>query len=283
MSDTFERVNRLIDLDKEFQTAIMNCTAGRIDDSLFDQFANLESGYSLLLEESEEGDQLVQPKDLRKKIADVTDWRAQALKGVHRFKEAIEAFESAAQLYTKVGKPSAAQQALDKAGELRLELSGDFDAEISRLRDRLETVKPASLERVEVIIALGELYSLANDDFEATAVLEEAQTELAKLGGHPSDSDLLGSLMESVQRVEKGEQIAGRSPIEIGIRRRALTQRLLLALGNAYRTTNPTKAGEYEARLRELDDGLKSDLRGLIGQFLDADQDVGALLKRRGR
>ncbi len=281
ISSSMERLRRLMDLDKQFRTAMMTCTADRADTALFDLFSKLESGYSALLRETTAQDPLIKPIDLRQKIADLTDWRARALETARRFEEAVEAFETAARLFEEADKPDAAQRSRDKAGNLRLELSGDFDAEISRLRDRLNTAHQGSLDRVEVLVALGELHSRANDDFEAIETLEKAEAELAALGGHPTDDNLMGQLVESVQRIEKGEAIAGSSPIERAVQRRALTQRLLLAMANAYRTTNPGKAAEYEARIAALDDGKNSDLRELLGQFLDAGQDVTAFLKKR--
>ena len=281
ITDSMGRLQRLMDLDKDFRTAMMACTAGRADGALFKLFTELEAGYSDLLRETTAQDPLIKPIDLRQKIADLTDWHARALETARRFTDAATLFETAAKLFEEAGKPEAAQQSRDKAGNLRLELSGDFDAEISRLRDRLTNSDQGSLDRIEIQVALGELHSRANDDFEAIDLLEKAESELAALGGHPSDDSLLGQLAESVTRIEQGEAIAGSSPIEQGVKRRALTQRLLLAMANAYRTTNPAKAAEYEARIAVLDDGKDSDLRDLLGQFLDAGQDVTAFLKNR--
>lgn len=281
ISASIERMQTLMDLDRQFQTAMMSCTAGRADVDLFDLFDSLERGYAALLRETDADDPLVTPLDLRQKIADLTDWRARALETARRFEEAVEAFDTAARLFTEAKKPDAAQRSRDKAGSLRLELVGDFDAEISRLRDRLKSAQRNSLDRVEILVALGEFHSRANDDFEAIDMLETAESELTALGGHPTDDNLMGQLLESMGRIEKGEQIAGASPIEQGMQRRALTQRLLLAMANAYRTTNPEKALEYETRIAALDDGKAADMRDLLGQFLDADQDVTAFLKNR--
>lgn len=266
-------------LEGEFRNATMACVAGRAEEDIFTKFAELESGYNTLLEETEADDTLVSAVDLRNRIADLTDWRGRAFENARQFDEAIDEFDRAAQLFDAIGKTAEAQRSRDKASEVRLETTADFDMEIERLRQKLETVQPGGPEQVKTLIALGELHSRANDDFEAVRLLEQAEAGLLEVGGHPSDNDILGAMADTVAQIEGGELVAGFSSLESSVERRALTQRLYLALANAYRTTDPARAAEYEAKLRSYDDGKRSNMQQLLGQFLDADQDVGRFLK----
>lgn len=273
------RVQKSMKLDGEFRTAMMKCTAGRSDSDLIETFQKLEVEYQVLLKETKPDDQLLTEQMLQEKLADLKDWFARALENAGQHRNAINAYEEAATMFEAVEKPAEAQRSRDKGGELRLDQGVDFDEEILRLRDRLESVQAGSLERVQVLTSLGELHSKANDDFEAVKYLEQAEQELAELGGHPSDKDLLSDLTKTIGAINSGQKVAGGSAIETGIQRRALTQRILLAIGNAYRTTDPNRAAEYESRLNQLDDGKETDLRDLMGKFLDSGQDVTRFLK----
>ena len=102
---------------------------------------------------------------------------------------------------------------------------------------------------------------------------------MENLGGYASDGELLSALADSMAGINKGEHVPGASPIENAMRHRALTQRLLLAIGNAYRNTDPTRAAEYEERLRRLDNSSASNISNLMGQFLDAGQNVTKFLQ----
>ncbi len=278
VSKNIERMQAFMDLDGRYRTAMMTCTAGRVDEALLGQLTQLESGYQLLLRETTPEDMLVKAEDLRQRIADVTDWRGRALENARRFDEAIIEFDRAAELYDAIGKSADVQRSRDKAGNLRVETTGDIDAEVKRLRARLEDAPPDHVDRIQILITLGELHSRANDDFEAIRLLKKAEAELLELGGHPNDGDLMAALGDTVKRINEGEQVAGLSAIETGMQRRALTQRLLLALGNAYRTTDPKQAALYEDRLRSLDQGKDANMQELLGRFLDAGQDVQKFL-----
>lgn len=272
------RLQKSMNLDKRLMRAMMSVTAGRSDSTLVETFDELLAEYQGLLEGTAPDEQLLTEQILREKLADAKDWYARALEAVGRVSEAIEAFEQAAAMFDAVGKHSEAQRSRDKAGEIRIEHMADFDQEIKRLRNRLEAARPGTLDRIQVLVWLGELHSKANDDFEAVKYLEQAEKELAQLGGHPSDGDLLGDLRNTVEAINSGEKVAGTSAIEMGLKRRALTQQLLLALANAYRATSPDRAAEYEERLQKLDEGKNSDLRDLIGRYLDSGEDVSAFL-----
>lgn len=280
---SLERMEKFMDLDHRWRAAMLACTGGRADDSLIDELSDLEVGYAALLRDTKADDTLVKADDLRGRLAEVADWRARALETMRRLEEAMPEFERAARLFAEVGKTAESQQSLDKASDVRIELTADFDAEIQRLRARLDSTQPGSVDRVQVLIALGELYGRANDDFESIRFLEQAETELEALGGHPSDRDLVADLGETMRRIGTGEQPGGLPPIATGLQLRVLTRRLLLALANAYRTTDPARAKEYENRLKALDDGKEWDLQDLVGRFLDADQDVGKFLENLSR
>jgi len=273
-------MEEFIDLGKELKTAMMTITAARVDDRLFEKLADIETRYQSLLNTKEVNDLFIQSNQdsIHHQVAELAEWRARALETARRVDEAIAEFERADRLFSQIGKQVAAQRCRDKANELKLSATGDFDAELERLHIRLKNAIPGTLSHVELLIALGELHSSVNDDSEAVRCLHRAEQELENLGGYASDGELLNALTDSIAAME-GEHALGLSQIENAMRHRALTQRLLLAIGNAYRNTDPTRAAEYEERLRRLDNSSDSNIRELLGQFIDADQDVTTFLQ----
>jgi len=280
-SDNINRMEQLMDLNKEFRTAMMQITAAQVDQQLLDQMADIGARYQSLLDTSTPGDIFIQSNvdAIRQQIAETADWRARALQDTRRDDEAIAEFERATNYFRQIGKHAQAQRCIDKAGELRLSKTGDLDAEFNRLSNKLKDATPGTLSYVELLISLGELHSNVNDDFKAIEYLHQAEKELKNLGGYSNDNELLSSLFESIGNINNATHVPGNSPIENAMQHRALTQRLLLALGNAYRTTDPARASEFEERLRNLDSGKDSDMRELMKQFLNADQDVSKFLE----
>lgn len=279
--DSIKRMEQFMDLNKELRTAMMEITASQVDNQLLDQMADIGARYQALLDTTTPGDIFIQSNTdaIRQQIAETADWRARALQNVRRDDEAIAEFERAASCFRQVRKHAEAQRCIDKAGEMRLSKTGDLDAELNRLNIKLNDATPGTLPYVELLISLGELHIDVNDDFKATEYLHQAEEELKNLGGYSSDKELLSSLFESIGNINNATHVPGNSPIENAVQHRALTQRLLLALGNAYRTTDPARAAECEERLSNLDSGKDSDMRELMKQFLNADQDVSKFLE----
>lgn len=278
IENSLKRMQTSMALDKSLMTTTMAILARRDDPKPLETLKEIKTGYQQLLKSILSDEQLVTEQMIREKLADVEDWIARALENCGQLHKAAEAFEHAAVLFEAVDKQTNANQARDNAGALKLDLDADFDEEIERLQERLDATPDGSLERIQVLVALGELYSKADDDFEALKYLELAEVELNKLGGHPSDNEILRGLNNTVADINSGKEVAGFSAIETNLKRRALTQRLYLALANAYRVTNPKLAEKYEALLKKLDSGKDTSMSDLIGKYLDCDQNVSKFL-----
>lgn len=277
---SMENVFKKIDLDKESVRLMMVCQADRIDAKLYHDLSRLEDDYNILLEKVGPNDPFVKQSSILYKLADLLHWKGNVLRKDRRFEEAVNAFETAAQQFDQLGESDSAQRSRNKAAALQLEMSEDIDNEFDRLDDLLKSAEPGSLDFINLLITQGELYSRANDDSSSVEKLNVAEEALEALGGYPSDEELAENLIESIEQIENGDVIVDSSPIMRGIKRRALTRRLWLGMGKAYRTTDPDKALEYEEKFKSTDDDKDFDPRELLGQLLDAGQDITAFLNK---
>ena len=137
---SIERIQEFTNLNKELRTAMMTIIAKRVDNRLFEQLTDIETKYQSLLDTSHDNDIFIQSNEdsIRHQLAELAEWRARALQTARRVDEAIAEFERADRLFSQIGKQMEAQRCCDKANELRLSTTGDFDAELERLHIRLE-------------------------------------------------------------------------------------------------------------------------------------------------
>jgi tetratricopeptide (TPR) repeat protein len=197
---------------------------------------------------------LVTPNTLNERIADTTEWIGRAHDSMNEGMEALSYLKEARQLYADLGKVDAVARIDDKIGEIGVQDEGDLDAELQRVRKRLEGGGLDILDQVKTLIQLGELLTKAGDDFEAKQPLLEAERILAATP-NMSHNQILKSLVDSIQRIMAGTLTLGENPpIVQAMQVRSLYQRLYFALGNVFRDMNPAKAKEYEEKLAAFDD-----------------------------
>jgi len=281
MTDVQEAMKRMqakMALDKSMLTSQMACTAGRVGDDLIAAIQQCIEGYRQLLDTTPPDDMLVRPDDLEKQIADATEWLARTYETAERFDEASASYEEAGRLYERRGDQTGVQRCLDKAGELQIYVDGDLDAELQRLQQRLVSAEPGTLDHVQVLIMIGELFAQAHDDFEAEKYLKEAEAELEAVGGLPSDGALLSDLAGSIHGIMSPSGTQGPTPVEVGLQQRLLSHRLYLALAGIYRKTRPELAAKYEAEVKQT---VSGDLSKTLGELIDCGGDVSEFLRRR--
>ncbi|MBN1996492.1 hypothetical protein JW935_02995 [candidate division KSB1 bacterium] len=246
------RVQKSMQLDQDYMAAMMAVSQGKKNPELFNTFALLEKEYRLLLDETEPDEMLLTRQMLLEKIADVTDWHARLLENSMRYREAMEYFKKAAELYENAGRPDLVKKCREKYVNLKNETEQDYDSGKERLLSLLEKAGPYSPEKAKILVTLGEYESSYLYDSEAVKWLDEAEKVIAKLGGIPDDAATLGEVFKTVQNIHTGTQKNEPTAIENAILLRALAKRLLMAYSNIYRSIDPDKAAEYEEQLAQI-------------------------------
>lgn len=255
--DDMAKARKLMEIDRRYLPMMADILPGRANARVIAELKAVQSDYERLAKAGPPTFAFYTARDLDGKIADVLESLARAHDSLNQATEARDYYQRAIQKWTAVAQPDKARRCETALARLRLSTDGNVDDEIQRLQANLERTPPNSLARVQALVELAELQSGSGDDFAAEELLLQARDEMAALGYDsatgPSGTDLANALQQSLRGIMSGQGGGGPSPIEIQMQARDLQRRILLALAQIYRESDPAKAGEYLRQSKEMD------------------------------
>lgn len=260
MSDIQKQIKRastFLDLQAKQRSLMMRAMPGSVDVGVIEEMKVLLLQLHKL--EEDEEDVLTPTRNVQERVADVTEWIGRGYDSLGQPADAISYYDTAVQLYGKLGDQRAVQRLADRAAEARLHSGGDVDAEFKRLLAKLEDAEEGTLDHALTLVALGEVCSRAGDDRRALEWLSKAEKLSMKDPLRFPDADaMLGALTSSLGSIQSGMATGGKTPIEMTMALRGFHQRLYFALSNAYRDIDPEKAADYGERAKAMNDDRAS-------------------------
>ncbi len=275
MREQLARTQRFIGLQAQGRELMSRAMPGVVNDEVTAALKALVDEAERMAASAGVDDQLTPRRMVEEFEADMLEWTARAHDSMRALAPALEYYERASRLYARLGNTAAVRRIEDKSAEVRLQSGQDIDAELMRLRKRLEEAAPGTLEEAQTLISLGELVSRAGDDYGALEWLLRAEEILGREPFRlPDASSMLQALARSLAAVQGQAAAGGSSAIADAMALRATHQRLFFALSNAYRAIDPKKSEEYGARVRRMDSdrsstGSREALLEAVKKFVD--------------
>jgi TPR repeat protein len=250
------KAQKLMEIDARYVAVIPRVMPGQVDQAVIDELRDVLEGYRRLHEEGAPTFAFYTLDDLVGKMANTTEFIARAHETLTDLEQAEVHYEQAAKLFDSVGRHDEAERCRTTIARAQLAATGDVDADVRRLRGVLDRLSEPSLERVGVMVELGELTSKAGDDFEAASLLRQALEELQGLGlEEPQAEDMAASLEATLRSIDDGTARPGETEVERVILVHGLYLRLYMALAQAARETDPEEARRYQGRAQALHGG----------------------------
>lgn len=251
------KVQKLMALDRRYLPLLADIMPGRATPKTITELETLREDYERLAAAGPPDHPFYTPKDLRGKIADVLESIARTQDSLNRVEEARDHYQRALQAWAEIGQPEKVRRCETALARLRLSTEGNVDAEIQRLQSALEETPSDTLAHVQNLVELAELQSGGGDDFAADELLMQAREEMTRMGygtpTGPSGIDLAGALEDSVRAILSGQGGGGPTPIETQMQARGLQRRILFALAQICRDSDPAKANGYLQQAKQMD------------------------------
>jgi hypothetical protein len=261
--DDMAKARRLMEIDRRYLPMLADTMPGRANDQVIRNLESVHDDYERLARCGLPTYPLYTERDLEGKMADVMESLARAHDSLNHVEEARRAYKQAQQMWQHTGQADKARRCEAALARLKLSTEGNVDDEVNRLQEELELISAPSLAHVKALVELGELQSRASDDFAAEESLLQAQDEMEQLGyasgSGPSGTDLAKALQESLLGIMSGDAPKGPTQIETKILGRDLQLRILLALAQIYRESDPDKANDYLQRSKEMDSSAENE------------------------
>ncbi len=258
--DDMTKVRMYMDIDRRYLTAMPRIMPGQASEGVIREFGEILADYHKLLAAGPPKFAFYKMEDVQLKIADVTESIARTNDSLRQNEQAKVYYEKAIRAYEELGQIDKANRCRATLAQAKHSIEGDVDAEINRLQSNLEGTPPDTLEHVGAFVALAELYSSQEDDFEAEPLLIKAETELQRIGYSgstgPSGTEMADALKATMSSILSGKVGSGPTQIEIKLKARDLYRRIYLLLAQIYREKDITQAGKYMQLLKEMDGKL---------------------------
>jgi tetratricopeptide (TPR) repeat protein len=258
--DDMAKMRMYMDIDRRYLMAMPKIMPGQASKEVIREFEEILADYQKLLIAGPPQFSFYKIEDVQLKIADVTESIARTNDSLRQDDQARVYYEKAIRAYEELGQIDKANRCRAILAQAIHSIEGDVDEELNRLRSNLEAMPPDTLEHVEALVALAELYSSQEDDFEAEALLLKAESELQRIGYSgstgPSGTEMADALKATMDSILSGKGGSGPTQIEIKLKARDLYRRIYLVLSQIYREKDVTQAGKYMRLLKDMDGKL---------------------------
>ncbi|AFY32624.1 hypothetical protein [Calothrix sp. PCC 7507] len=260
--DDEEKLRWLRDIDHRHLMAMPNKLPGKVSETILQEFIAILQEYKKLQQVKAPHYSLYTVEDLRFKIANVIEDIADIYNAMcdpneqagFYYKQASFYYHQAIQAHTEKGSAETAKCCRQKLTQLRLNLELNVNLAIEYLLITLESLSPDTLESVENLIDLGEIYSAKGDEFEAEKYLLLAENKLKELGhNNPSSTELADSLMPIFVHNQSEEIQSDLNNVGTALIVRELYRRLYFALSQIYREKAVNEATKYLNLVDKMD------------------------------
>lgn len=253
-----EALQAMLAADRRLTRGMMATMPGSASAGIVEELSDLHRSYARILRDAPGDSSLIEPADLRRKMGQCQELAGRAWESLRDDAAALARYERALAEFRQAGDGAEAERMERKIRDLQILLSGDHDAEILAIQERLDTVARPSLEAAELLIALGVACTHAGDAFAGREHLHQAETMLRAMGIEPPSAEQLASdLFGSMQALLGGAAGTTPAPIEASMKVRAVYKQLYQALSAAYRDSDPADA-DFEENLALADRYLKA-------------------------
>ncbi|MBA1148430.1 hypothetical protein H0Z60_15380 [Ectothiorhodospiraceae bacterium WFHF3C12] len=253
-----EAMQAVLDADRQLTRGMVSCMPGTATAETVQVLSDLHAVYANILARAPKDSTLVDPADLRRKMGQCLEFAGRACESLGRDAEALDYFNRAFDAFKEAGDSDDTARLTAKIRDLEIILSGDQEADIMALQQRLDTVARPSLDAVELLIGLGAAHNHRDDAFSAREHLHQAETMLQAMGvAQPGPEQLADALSGLLGAAPDSANVPDLTPIQTGMRIRGIYKQLYQSLSAAYRNTDPADP-DFEENL------------GLADQYLGA-------------
>jgi hypothetical protein len=255
--DWLKPMQRVLQLDQRHTSTLPKTMFGHANEGVITELKSILQGYRAVLEAGIPNPSPISVEDVQRRCAQVLDSLGRGSDALERYEEAYTYYEAAYRVYEELGDEQQVTATRERLARVRLAAQGDIDAEVLRLQATIEAAPAVSLQRVNLLVELVELYQRGGDDFSSTPLLEKAQKILSALGfdhpAGPSGRDLAGKLAEFAMAARSDDMESRAARLQEVLLVRSLYLRIYLAWVQIYQ-------GRREAELAERYRSLAADL-----------------------